>query len=619
MIYPILFTEENIQQLKTMQNAGRKKLVAELLEEAKKALEGWNIEALGFGYYYTGDKDYFEKAREMMLGEADTYWCTSDYFRGDLLTGYSCELMAYGFALFGDMLSLEDKNKIVKATYEKGIRPMLEDWLLPGTRRNIFDTMGHNWWPVCVSQAALAALVMKDETDIIPDGEELCKAACKGLEQWFAYQGNPINCKPMSMDNGAFYESVSYLDYALHEYLVFADAYQRIMGEHPFEDTGYLKECADFFVNTMYPSSKKTYVVGFGDMDMRGLLHGRIWLWRYGIKTPELKWYLQNCSQTNVEHLNRALYYEEIYETPAKLPKTLSVAYENIGWAVFRDSYEKDANMLAIKCGDTWNHAHADAAHFILYRKGVPQIYDCMTIDYSDPLYIGYYVESVAHNVLLFEGKGQDVRDNYVNHVKMRGKLYNYVDEDGFRYIVADGTGPMSRYFRKHHRHFLWVDKFILIYDDVECYEKGEVNFLLHAKEENPFRMLTPCSVKECDGYAGHSMKQVTYQSYNRMTDDDGYVKFISVLALDDTLTPVMEELDNAYRIICGGTVVYVNCLSDGKFLHHNCINTMDGIETDAILLVDKQGRYGVANGSIVRKDGISHHDTLARTNGWVN
>ena len=96
------------------------------------------------------------------------------------------------------------------------------------------------------------------------------------------------------------------------------------------------------------------------------------------------------------------------------------------------------------------------------------------------------------------------------------------------------------------------------------------------------------------------------------------YVKFVSVLVLDDTLTPVMEELDNAYKVTCGDTIVYVNCLSDGKFLHRNCINIMDGIETDAILLVDQQGRYGVVNGSLVRKDGISYHETLARTNGWA-
>ena len=274
--------------------------------------------------------------------------------------------------------------------------------------------------------------------------------------------------------------------------------------------------------------------------------------------------------------------------------------------------------MLAIKCGDTWNHAHADAAHFILYRKGEDQIYDAMTLSYSDPLYLKYYVQSEAHNVLKFEGKGQDYRDNYKNHAKLPGKLCNYVDEAGFRYIVADGTGPMSRWFRKHHRHFLWLDGFILIYDDVECYENGEVNFLLHAKEENPFVMLTPCTVTEHDGYVGREKRPIQYKSYNRMTDDEGHVKFVSLLVLDETLHPVMTELDNAWKITCGDTNVYINRLSDGKIMHRNCINVMDGITTDAIILVDKQGKYGVVNGSIVRKDGVSYHDTWARTNGWV-
>lgn len=622
MIDNILFSAVDIKHLKTTENEGQKKLVEELLAEAKGVLEnGGQIELLGFGYYYTGDEAYFEKARERMLEKAaEPKWYSDEcQGRSELCTGARCTEMAYGFSMFGDKLTDEERSLVVKATYEKGIRPILEDWLLPETKIHAFDTMGHNWWPVCVSHAALALVVMKDETELIVDGEELLKMVCKGLEEWFAYKGNPINVKPASFDNGGFYESINYLDYTLHIYLNFADAYRQIMGSRPFDDIKWLELSACFFANTFYPSDRADYGVAFGDTGTNQMRYAPVWMVRYGVEVPELRWYLQNCTHTLVELLSRTLYYEKIYGTPAEHPKSLSVAYDKIGWAVFRDSFKKNANMLAIKCGDTWNHAHADAAHFILYRKGVPQIYDSMTTNYSDKLYIGYYVESEAHNVLLFEGKGQDVRDNYKNHARMRGQLYNYMDEDGFRYIVADGTGPMSRYFRKHLRHFLWLDGFILIYDDVECYENGEVNFLLHAKEDNPFQMLTPCTVTERDGYAGSSKKEVKYKSFNQMTDNEGHVKFVSVLLLDDKFTPVMTELENAWKITCGDTVVYVNRLSDGKIMHRNCINVMDGIMTDAILLVDKQGRYGVVNGSIVRKDRISYHDTLARTNGWVD
>lgn len=194
------------------------------------------------------------------------------------------------------------------------------------------------------------------------------------------------------------------------------------------------------------------------------------------------------------------------------------------------------------------------------------------------------------------------------------------MDDRGFRYIVADGTGPMGRYFRKHHRHFLWLDGFILIYDDVECYENGTVSFLLHAKEKNCFKMFTPCSVTKHDGYINKSeIPNDTYTSFNINTDDEDHAKFVSILLLDESLSPIYEEIDEGCKITCGKTTVYVNFRSDGKVMHRNCINIMDGITTDAVILVESDGRYGVVNGSIVRKDGISHLDTWARMTGWTD
>lgn len=242
--------------------------------------------------------------------------------------GGKCSQMAYIYGLFADKLSAEERKLAVDATYEKGIRPMLEQWLLPETKIHAFDTMGHNWWPVCVSHAAHAAVVMKDE---IPDGDALVSAACKGLEAWFAYKGNPINAKPVSFDNGGFYESVNYLDYTLHTYLRFADTYQHIMGRHPFDDVAYLENCARFYANTMYPSGKKAYVVGFGDSNENEIDESHVWMIRYGIRTDEIRWYLQNCVQDEGQELNKALFYDEIYGEPVHQLSQMSAAYDKIG------------------------------------------------------------------------------------------------------------------------------------------------------------------------------------------------------------------------------------------------------------------------------------------------
>ena len=123
-----------------------------------------NMLNLAFGYYYTQDAAYFEKAKELMLAYAQyEKWHGKGFKgRGELNTGHFCVGMAYGYACFGSLLTDAEREIIVQGTYKLGILPLLEDWLLPGTKIHAFDTMGHNWWPVCVSDGAFAAIIMCD-------------------------------------------------------------------------------------------------------------------------------------------------------------------------------------------------------------------------------------------------------------------------------------------------------------------------------------------------------------------------------------------------------------------------------------------------------------------------
>ena len=177
----------------------------------------------------------------------------------------------------------------------------------------------------------------------------------------------------------------------------------------------------------------------------------------------------------------------------------------------------------------------------------------------------------------------------------------------------------LSRYFRKHHRHFLWLDGFILIYDDVECYETGDVAFLLHALPGNTFRMLSPAWEETRTGWKHSGNETVSYTAYHTATDEEHHAKFCGIILLDESLEPVMEDVTDGWRITAGNTVVYINRRADGKIVHRNCINVMDGIVTDAELLAVSGGRYGVVNGSIVRAGGESILETLSRVNGWCD
>lgn len=644
----IFFPKEKLQFIKKCKDERCTALLKKVLEAAEKALErtpyeeksvqidgegfvmqhenygvaagqfSSDLSFLSFAYEFTGDEKYYLKAKELMTAYcAYSRWHGAGAIgKGELATGNFLVGMSYGWAAFSHRFTAKEKEYIANRTYTLGIRAQLDDWLLPETRIHCFDTMGHNWWPVCVSTGALGAITM---SDFLPDGRALAEKAAQGLSEWFAYKGNPINMKPATLDNGAFYEGVNYLNYALLEYLHFSLCYLAVTGKAPFDDKEIIKNATDFFINTFYPSSKGDYVVNFGDCSD---VHFSSCIPFMLARFPELgvlRFYIKHRTHSSDESiLARLINFRELYIMEEAVPDGLSACYNNIGWAVFRDSFNDDSHMLAVKCGDSWNHAHCDAGHFIFYRNGIPEIWDSGYCSYGNEIYRDYFVQSPAHNVVLINGKGQ-FPDDHHHHVRPKGELFNFIDRGSFRYVCADASGPIGRMARKHLRHFIWVGDIVLIYDDIWAYEESEMNFLLHSEEKSCFRMLTPAEERTEKGFIGNDIKEITFKSFNRRTDSYGRGKLISALCLNEKTKPVFEEITDGYKISYGNIKIYINILSDNRVMHRNCFNTFDGITTDAAVLIDNGGKLAVVNGSTVRKDGISLFESLYRITDKIN
>lgn len=627
MLYEAIFNLNELENIKKSQNIRTKELLSDVLTSAENSItagEGADLLNLGFAYYYKGEKKYFEKAREQLLAVcSEEKWYHGGKhggFKGNSELGSSAKTkyMALGYALFESLLSEEDKKFIIESIYKKGIMTIYEDWILPEKRLHSIDTMGHNWWIACVSAGVLAVSILKD---LIPQGDMLLEKGVKCCEAWFKYKGNPINAKPSNYDNGGFWEGLDYINYSLNEYLLFANVYKRIYNKHPFDDSEIINNMALFILHTYYPSDKALLTVPFGDTNGGEVMSCPALMIRYGLDIPEIRFYLKNRVKYERDKLTQLLVWDDMAEKGSYPPEATSAFYSKIGWATFRNSFENNSEMLAIKCGDTWNHTHADAASFVLYRNGELEIGEAGgPYNYSTPSYQGYYVQSEAHNTVLFNNKGQDHRDNFKDHARVPGKLVNFTDEGDFRYVAADATGPMGRYYRKHHRHFLFVQDIVLIYDDIECYECGTLNFLMHEEKENTcFYMLTPCDYTVHDGYNKKSMEiNCKYKSYNLKTDDEGHGKFISALALNDNIKPMAEEFDTYVKVTYGDKKFYVNKLSDGKNIQESCYINCDGYFTDATVLVDNNGKLSVVNGSLVKKNGEVIFSDWARKNGKV-
>ncbi|MBN2313454.1 MAG: heparinase II/III family protein [Sedimentisphaerales bacterium] len=615
-------------------------------------------ETLGLAYQMTGEKHYAEKLRDALIHYGSlSRWAGDAHhnppWHSELNTARFCYGYAVGYDSIYDYLSDDERKTIAEAMIRLGILPTLDDWVLGDKRIHALDSMGHNWWSVCVSMAGLASLsLLGDE----PQAEFWNQRVSEAFPEWFTYQGNVLQNKTANFDSqGAFYESVSYANYALSEYLLFRLAYTNVFGTSSAPDIPLLKTAGDFFIHTCYPTSNGIMSVNFGDSNLNatGARTLQILL-ANGYDKPQYHWYL-NRTDPGLDDPVGLVYYEL---NPQKSPinhVTESMLYPDIGWAILRSSWEDDATMLAVKSGFAWNHAHPDAGSFILFHKGKPLIIDSGNCSYSRREYTTYYRHSKAHNVILIDGQGQNPEDcgNGDRGTVTPGRIHRLIDTVGLKYVFADATGPMSWKFSHNYRHFLWVGDVILIFDDVRTHEEGKLEWLLHYQNNferqgrqilisngNARVIVQPVfpeeiTVTEKKGLKDHDPDtEVTYLAFSpkETTRQNKFITAVLPCGSDGQKPAVQIERlqDNdaiGVRLKEAETVtdIYLNLQADGRKMHRNSCNAIDGWETDAYLFAvtrpngsrtddpDSVVRYFVACGSYLRKNGKVVLDSLSK------
>ena len=605
---------------------------------------------LGLAWQATGEKAYAEKLREAMLHYAGySRWSGQGLdarvpaWHSELNTARFCYGFATGYDALRDYLSAADRSAIREGMIGRGILPTLDDWVLPEKRIHALDSMGHNWWSVCVSMAGLAALAMVHDE---PRAADWVDRVSRGLALWFMYNGEVLQNKPVSFDpGGPFYEGPGYTNYGVGEYLKYRLAYANVYPGRKQPDFGPLLHLTDYFVHTLYPvGGGAFYTVNIGDssLHLRASTTVRL-LEETGYRHPLAGWYL---ARTGGENARVTDPIESVLRKP--VPAVLkpdghptSILYSGMGWAMLRDSWKDDATLLAVKSGFTWNHTHADAGSFLLFHRGAPLITDSGACGYENPAYGSYYVQSRAHNVVLFEGKGQP-REDIRRGVKTPGQVHDLIDGLDLKYVYADATGPMSPYFTRNYRHWLWVGGAILVFDDIRSLEDGRVDWLLHyngkaAREGNTVsianggasatvRFLYPAelAVKEEMGMPDHEPdRKVPYLVFSAPTEAKER-KFVVAIVPEGGTGPTIESLSGkdvlGVRVRHGASVtdVYLNLQADGRRMHENTNNVIEGWETDAYLLaVTWEGasvvRTFVSSGSYLRKDGQVMLDSLSK------
>jgi oligo-alginate lyase len=613
---------------------------------------------LGLAFQVTQEKTYAEKLREALLHFTQLKRWAGDAQRdppwnSELNTAHFCFGYALGYDSIYHTLSETDRRTIAQGMIRLGILPILNDWVLPEKRIHALDSMGHNWWSVCVAMAGVASLsLLGDE----PQASNWVHTISRAFPEWFYYRGNILQNKSRNFDNrGAFYESVNYANYALFEYLLFHLAYQNTFPDDSPPQIPLLDQAGDFFVHTCYPTTDSLLNVNFGDGSLKppGARTLQL-LITNGFEKNPYHWYLNRTDDGINDPLGIIDYQvKPIPTAPRNLPH--SILYPEIGWAMMRSSWQDNATMLAVKSGIAWNHAHPDAGSFILFHGGKPLIIDSGNCSYSRREYTTYYRHSKAHNVVLTDGHAQNPQD--IVHgdrgTVTSGRLRYLLDTAGIKYVLADATGPTSWKFSRNYRQFLWLDDIILIFDDIRTHESGKLEWLLHydqkAEPKGSDIYLTHGDAKvlvkslypeqviitEKTGLKDHDPDtQVPYLALSP-PENLSEAKFITAIiplpAANPKSVPKFDLLQGRNMIGVRVTTkdkitdVYYNLRADGRRMHRNSNNIIDGWETDACLFaltrpvgskpndIDSITRCMIACGSYLRKNDTVLLDSLSK------
>ncbi len=641
----LLFTDANIAHLKNPE--GRAKATA-LADSGKKN----DMEALCLAYRVTGDKKYAERIRDLMLRD-----CAKSDWGWGLGPAHKCYDIAIGYDSIYDFLSPEDRKTIETALVARGIEPMLNEWLLGEKRTTTLDSMGHNFWSSCVFLPGIAALAV---AGVDPRTNAWLDKIVRATVEWFGYPGSTINNKPPTFDAaGGYCESVGYGAYALSSYLTFRLVWKNARKD-ALPEIPVLDKVGDFFLNASYPNDVKMMSLNFGDSSLYAVgSRPLVLLWANGYRKPRYLWYLNQTQDSDYKEATRRnsplglMFFpgdDELTKAP-DLP--LSSIYKDLGWSIMRSSWEKNATLLGVKSGFTWNHTHADAGSFILFHRGENILIDSGNCWYVHPQYDEYYRQSQAHNVVLFDGQGENPEDTY-HGSKFPGSVQYQVDAGDLKYVLADATGPTSQHFIRNYRSFLWIDDVILVIDDLKTFQYGEFEWLLHfdgelkhkgldlnIKKGNAQVAVRPLFPERLpEGLAHDAPERMRLREKTGLKDHAHKIpepfyaiaapgkarvmKFITAILLEPADAPRIERLETptaqGVRISKNGktTDVWLNLNADGRMRHRNSNNILGGYDTDAYLLAittqnNAEPRYFAANASYLRCDGKLLLDSLSK------
>jgi len=614
---------------------------------------------LAFHHRMTGHENSRRMAEDLLqfLMEAEP-WQAIDPKRGwhsDLWVAEVTASSALAMLILGDTVEKAQRQEWERTLFARGVEPILRDWMDPVRRIHALDTMGHNWWSVCVPCAAMGLLAGPRSNET----EDWLQRIGDGLVEFFQYPGNVLENKRRSFGaQGDFIEPVGYLDYALLYPVLMFDFYPECAGRDLVAEIPVLARLGDYCLASVQVLEDGDDRLAFGDVPGR-LLSERAapWLWVAGrFRNEPLFHYLRRNrpepgSFYEFLHWPAGLAGESFQGAPR------DIVFEQVGEGILRDGYDTSSTVFAIKTGDSWNHNHIDAGSFVLSSAGRHFLIDSGTCEYSSPFYLNYFMTPDAHNVILPGGRKPEA-DVFHLGVKHEGTIPCHLFAPGYKYLLADATGPWEGVHRRFYRHVMWIDDFIVMVDDLMAWQPGKWTQLLHhagtalsdgrrTRIENGGQVLTvhhvvpnftgvetrtgQLKVQEIGVYKEEQhLREVPYFALH-CEGPEVRQKFVQVFELPgkslEAVEPIEADRLSGVRVRRGRTTweIFCNHAGDGRMMNHNAHATFGEFRSDAFLVAlrrDAEGTLTAAalhHGSYLRRGDEALFSSLLKGNVLIN
>jgi hypothetical protein len=388
----------------------------------------------------------------------------------DLDSTHTCAVMVAAYDFLYDRWSDDRRKELEYIVHQRGLAYCIDGGLDKIGWASAYQS---NWCSVCCSSMGIAALGL------------LRSPRC----QSFGYGQVVDECARRVwrfLDNvgedGSWKEGVVYWGYGIGMGVGFMHCLKRATGgavdlfQHP-----RLHKSLEFPLNCLLPPDK---AVGFCDSYDTILDYLVFKKFAQEFNDPRALWYDRKIGNDYGGHEDDI--YGVLWEPNDLQPSPPdadppSVYFPDAGWCIMRSDWkDEDASVLALKIGSTCDpHGHADVGNFIIHTHGETAVCELGIGRYGDPR-SAHFIESIGHNVPLFDGQTQrrdQPRPGRVEQVRL-GREQDYVcAEIAPAYDLAHLTS-----FRRHFL-FLRPDVFVVL-DEYQVSRPVEIDWRVHYQGE---------------------------------------------------------------------------------------------------------------------------------------